>query len=190
MEYVYKAYQPGVDAMITKLLCESVGIRGIGRILRLSINTVLSRIKRIAAAIKKPAIGPHLCALEMDEMSVFIGNRRNKCWIIYLLERSTGKVVDFVVGNRSKETIQSLLGFLSQTQPPAIYTDYFPSYRSAIPAHLHIPGRAVTNHIERMNLNLRTHIKRLGRRTICYSKSTEMLEACLRVYFWENDHSY
>jgi hypothetical protein len=41
-----------------------------------------------------------------------------------------------------------------------------------------------TNHIERKNLSLRTHLKRLNRRTICFSKSLVILSACLRIYFW------
>ncbi|WP_343791129.1 IS1 family transposase, partial [Wandonia haliotis] len=38
--------------------------------------------------------------------------------------------------------------------------------------------------IERKNLTLRTHVKRLNRRTICYSKSLLTLSAIMRIYFW------
>nr|WP_262709366.1 IS1 family transposase [Tamlana fucoidanivorans] len=41
-----------------------------------------------------------------------------------------------------------------------------------------------TNRIERNNLNLRTHLKRLSRKTICYTKSLKYLEATLKLYFW------
>uniref|UniRef100_UPI0038B502E2 IS1 family transposase n=1 Tax=Tenacibaculum singaporense TaxID=2358479 RepID=UPI0038B502E2 len=41
-----------------------------------------------------------------------------------------------------------------------------------------------TNRIERMNLNLRTHIKRLSRKTICFTKNQKYLEAHLKIYFW------
>ena len=37
-------------------------------------------------------------------------------------------------------------------------------------------GEIFTQRIERHNLNLRTHIKRLARRTICFSKSFEFHE--------------
>lgn len=182
--YSYQAYIPGVNSMISELLCESVGIRGIGRILKIAVNTVLHKIKAIAASISKPEVSKKPVAVEMDEMSVFIGSKENRYWIIYLLERETRKVLDFVVGNRSKKTIQYLLSILDHSMPGAIYTDHFPSYRAAISGHIHFPGKAVTNHIERMNLNLRTHLKRLGRKTICYSRSLRMLEACLIIYFF------
>ncbi|MFY1046718.1 IS1 family transposase [Chryseobacterium sp. GP-SGM7] len=35
-----------------------------------------------------------------------------------------------------------------------------------------------------MNLNIRTHLKRLNRRTICFSKSNLILIAILKIYFW------
>ena len=40
-----------------------------------------------------------------------------------------------------------------------------------------------TNHIERHNLTIRTHIKRLTRRTICFSRKAIMLYAVLKIYF-------
>ncbi|WP_188464902.1 IS1 family transposase [Marivirga lumbricoides] len=38
--------------------------------------------------------------------------------------------------------------------------------------------------MERKNLSLRTHLKRLNTRSICFSKSKVMLIACLTIYFW------
>jgi transposase-like protein len=38
------------------LVCQSVGIRGISRVLKIATNTVLERIKRIADAITQPPI--------------------------------------------------------------------------------------------------------------------------------------
>ncbi|MBN9294195.1 MAG: transposase, partial [Flavobacteriia bacterium] len=49
---------------------------------------------------------------------------------------------------------------------------------------IHKIHRRCTNHIERQNLNLRTHLKRLNRKTICYSKSLMMLLAVVKIYFW------
>ncbi|WP_409070947.1 IS1 family transposase [Flavobacterium sp.] len=38
--------------------------------------------------------------------------------------------------------------------------------------------------MERKNLSLRTHLKRLNRRSICFSKNLIILNAVLRIYFW------
>jgi len=50
------------------------------------------------------------------------------------------------------------------------YTDDWKPYTSALPEDRHVVGKL----IERQNLTLRTRLKRLTRRTICYSRSIEL----------------
>ncbi|HFU75925.1 MAG TPA: transposase, partial [Arcobacter sp.] len=50
------------------------------------------------------------------------------------------------------------------------YTDNWGSYRCYLPSAQHEMGKRNTQKIERKNLNLRTGVKRLARRTICFSK--------------------
>ncbi|MGX9728984.1 MAG: IS1 family transposase [Candidatus Electronema sp. VV] len=63
------------------------------------------------------------------------------------------------------------------------YTDDWKSYRKYIPPSKHVIGKADTWRIERRNLNFRTHIKRLNRRTICFSKNEFMImsSACISI---------
>lgn len=75
-----------------------------------------------------------------------------------------------------------------------IFTYGYDLYNSLIPEEIHRKAKYSINHIERNNLGIRTHLKRLSRKTICFSKSKElpplklrqsgMLEACLKIYFW------
>jgi insertion element IS1 protein InsB len=65
-----------------------------------------------------------------------------------------------------------------------ICTDKLVNYKYLIPKEIHHTKVNSTNHIERKNLTLRTHLKRLGRKTICYSKSMAVLTACVKIYFW------
>jgi transposase-like protein len=46
----------GIDRQISVLVCESVGIRSIGRILKIATGTVLRKILQAAAAITKPPV--------------------------------------------------------------------------------------------------------------------------------------
>nr|WP_255505091.1 IS1 family transposase [Algoriphagus sp. Y33] len=69
-------------------------------------------------------------------------------------------------------------------QTKAISTGRLKNYKYLIPKKIHLTNVNGINHIERMNLNLRTHLKRLNRRTICFSRSVAMLAACLKIYFW------
>ena len=65
-----------------------------------------------------------------------------------------------------------------------IVADKLNIYKELIPKEIHSTKHRGINHIERQNLTLRTHLKRLNRRTICYSKSIAMLYAVVKIYFW------
>ena len=121
---------------------------------------------------------------EVDELCTYIGNKGRKRWVAYALEKKTKKVVSFVVGTRTKKTLELVTKTLILSNATKIFTDKLNIYKSLIPPEIHTTKQYSINHIERMNLTLRTHLKRLNRRTICYSKSILMLVACLRIYFW------
>ncbi len=124
------------------------------------------------------------CIYEVDEPWSFIGQKTNTIWLTYAIERETKRVIDFFVGNKTKENIQPLIGKVLSLYPKRIYTDNLNVYPSLIPKEIHRCFQYCTNCIERNNLTLRTHIKRLSRRTICFSKNKTYLEAHLRIYFW------
>jgi len=46
----------------------------------------------------------------------------------------------------------------------------------------HCPGKRHTQKIERKHLTLRTRIKRLARKTICFSKTTQMHDIVLGLF--------
>ena len=184
MTYRSRAWCKDTKPLIPRLVCESVSVRGIARILWISINTVQANIRRAAKSIVKPPIRLHQANVEVDELRTFIGNKQHQYWIAYALNRSTGEVIDFVVGRRIKGSLRMLVNTLLLAGVVKINTDRLNIYRSIIPESIHDDRRYGTNRIERKNLPLRTHIKRLNRRTICFGRSRVMLENCLKIYFW------
>jgi insertion element IS1 protein InsB len=101
-EYIYKAYGAAINSTIKLLVCESVGIRGIGRVLQIASNTALNRIKAIAANISKPPVSPGQPTFEVDELGTYIGRKDNEYWLAYALDKTTGEVDDFTVGKKNK----------------------------------------------------------------------------------------
>ena len=170
--------------MIGRLVCEGVSIRGIARILKIAAGTVMKWLLFIARSIPKPPIPLNRNSVEIDELRTYIGNKDNQYWIAYALCSETRQVIDFTVGKRSKRTLRKVVETVLISGAKRIRTDNLNIYQSLIPSAKHIHGAYVINHIERNNLNLRTHLKRLSRRTICFSRSMMMLSACLRIYFW------
>jgi len=156
--------------------------------LDISANTVLTRIKSIAGKIQKPILSMGRI-YEVDELKTYIKNKGRDYWVIYALDKQSGQVVDLKVGKRTKINLQRVTDTLLLAKCKQIYTDGLAIYKQLIPASVHTIKRYGTNRIERKNLSLRTHLKRLNRKTICFSKSQLMLEACLKIYFWSNQPS-
>ena len=181
--YRHRARVPGTSAHITVLVREGCGIRGIGRVLAISPTTVIARIKRIAAGLG-PGFIPKGRDYEVDELVTCIGHKQNRVWVAYAWERKERRVVAMRIGRRSKRHLRPLIDTLLLADARRIRTDGLDIYRSLIPHRIHRALRFGTNGIERMNLTLRTRLKRLARRTISYSKSTAMLHACVAIACW------
>jgi insertion element IS1 protein InsB len=182
-ELINQAYYDDTNAKITELLKEGVGIRSTSRLLKISPNTVIKRILKIAENIKKPKAEPQQI-YELDELRTYVGKKTNLKWIAYAIRRDTKEVTDFNIGYRTNEMLRKVIGTLLNSDAKKIYTDRLVNYRYLIPEILHSTKLYGINHIERNNLTLRMHLKRLGRKTICFSKSMSVLAACMKIYFW------
>lgn len=121
---------------------------------------------------------------EVDELCTYIGNKEKRIWIVCALEKITKQIVSFNIGRRTNQTLKSVIDTLNLSKAKKIFTDKLKSYKSLIEKEIHKINRFATNSIERRFLTLRTHLKRLNRRTICFSKSLVMMNAILKIYFW------
>ena len=183
--YRYNAYKPKIDQLIVNLLVNSSGIRDISRILIISKNTVISKILAIAKTITKPYTFETNQIYEVDELCTTVAGK--KCWISYGINRKTKQVINFFVGSRKAVNLNKIIKSVLLLNPKRVYIDQLPWYKNLIPAVIHRTQKYQTNTIERHNLNLRTHLKRLSRKTICYSKNIKLLIACVKIYFWYNN---
>ena len=137
LNYHYNAYKANTNQMIVKLLKEGCGVRSISRILDISVGTVLSRMIKIEEDIEPPEFNQCNCVYEVDELWSFSGNKRNDTWIIYVLDRNTRKVVDFIVGRRTKVVIKKVIDTVLLLAPKRIYTDRLNIYPGLIPKEIH-----------------------------------------------------
>jgi len=180
--YSYKAYHSNVNSDIIKLTKEGLGIRSTARVLNISTTTLLKRILSIAKTIIPPKI-IYRQSYELDEMRIFIQEKSNPQWLVYAINKNTKSIIGFNIGKRTNKTLNTVIKTLIHSEPEKIYTDRLRNYRYLIPKEIHSTKRFGTNSIERMNLNIRTNLKRLNRRTICFSKSNIILHSILKIYF-------
>ncbi len=119
---------------------------------------------------------------EADEFWSFVGNKHNQRWTWYAVEKNSGIIIAWHNGKRTDEDLQSLLNLMSNFPINKYYTDDWGGYDRLLPKSKHIVGKDETWKIERKNLNFRTHIKRLSRRTICFSKDENIHDNVIGMY--------
>ncbi len=167
---------------VKKLNNEGCGISSIGRLLQITKSSVQRLIERIAAKIEFPVYQETNQCYELDELRTYCGTKKNECWLMYGINRHSGKIVKMMIGKRTKSNLKQVTDRILALVPRRIYTDGLNTYPVLIPKAKHRVFESCTNKIERYNLTLRTHLKRLNRKTLCYTKSTNLLEACLKIY--------
>ena len=154
------------------------------RITGISKSNIVNKIRMLGRKIEKPEINEVKQKYEMDEMTTVIGNKDDKNYIMYAINKKTGRVVDFKIRRRTTENIEKVIRRVLMLNPKKIFTDHLNIYPTLIPISVHRMINRGINRIERNNLTLRTRLRRLNRKTICFSKSLEMLECSLKLYLW------
>jgi len=119
---------------------------------------------------------------EVDEMWSFVGKKKEPRWLWHALDHHTGQVLAYVFGRRKDEVLLQLKALLAPFGITRYYTDYWGAYQRNLTPDVHRPGKHNTQQIERKHLTLRTRIKRLVRRTICFSKSIEMHDIVIGLF--------
>ena len=85
-------------------------------------------------------------------------------------------------GKRTDKDFLVLWDLLKVFDIDKYHTDNWGSYSKYIPPKRHRVGKKNTWKIERKNLNFRTHIKCLPRRTICFSKNETVHDNVIGMY--------
>jgi insertion element IS1 protein InsB len=110
------------------------------------------------------------CEVEMDEQWSYVGNKANQRWLWYAIDHATNTMLAYVFGKRKDQVFLRLKTLLEPYHIVRYYTDDWGAYQRHLDPDKHEVGKRNTQKIERKNLNFRTRIKRLNRKTICFSK--------------------
>jgi len=170
---------------IKRLLAERISLRGICRVMEVSLQWLLSFIVKLYAELPDDLnfqsgeeideIILYSLEAEVDEMWSFVGDKDNKQWIWIAMDVKTRQIIAFYVGDRGRESAKELWKLIPEEyrQKAIFYTDKWEAYKGVIPEKQH---RAVnkqsgkTNHIERFNCTMRQRVSRLVRKALSFSK--------------------
>ena len=112
----------------------------------------------------------------------FVGSKRQQRWLWHAIDHHTGQVLAYVFGTREDETFLQLKELLAPFGITHFYTDGWGAYRRHIDPDKHRSGKQHTQKIERKHTTLRARIKRLVRKTICFSKSIQMHDLVIGLF--------
>ena len=96
----------------------------------------------------------------------------------------TGEVVAFVFGRRTHQTFRQLMILLEKAKIQVVkwITDSWWAYYDCLDQALRLESKALLQSLERKHLTLRTRLKRLTRRTICFSKSVVVHDTVIGLF--------
>ncbi|GAB4497003.1 MAG: hypothetical protein OHK0019_29810 [Saprospiraceae bacterium] len=130
-------------------------------------------------------------ATKWDEFWSFMGSKAEQRRTWYLIERVSGVIVAWQNGRRQEEVLQKLLDKVADLPIKICHTDDWGAYTRLFPdEYLHCIGKDNTWKIERRNLNFRTHLKRLNRKTICFSKNEKIHDNVIGMYIEKHYYQF
>lgn len=119
----------------------------------------------------------------------FVGHKKNRVWLWFVLCKRTRQIVAWMPGDRSISTAQDVWAKVPASYKHCrCFADGLPAYAHAVPEEqLHQQtNKEKTNHIERFHATLRGRVGRLTRKTLSFSKSHFMHLLHIRLFL----HNY
>lgn len=136
--------------------------------------------------IEPDAKSEEASVLELDELWSYVLKKTQQAWVWIALCRKTRQVVAYVIEDRSEQTCRRLWEAIPLSYRRGhCFTDFWVAYQAVIPEDQHIAaGKAAgeTAHVERWNNTLRQRLARFVRKTLSFSKSLGMHDACLKLF--------
>ena len=119
---------------------------------------------------------------EMDEMWSYYHDKSHQVWLWWAVDHETNVPLAYTFGTREHKYLDELLGLLEPFSIGTVYADNHYAYQEKLSPDMLVSGKKNTQRIERDHLTLRTRIKRLCRKTICFSKSKEIHIAVIGTF--------
>ncbi len=100
----------------------------------------------------------------------------------HAIDHETGEVLAYTFGDHKDEVFLKLKKLLEPFGIVKYYTDNWGTYKRYLDSDNHEISKKNTQKIERKHLTLRTRIKRLARKTICFSKLEKMHDILIGMF--------
>jgi IS1 family transposase/transposase-like protein len=191
-EYLYWGANKRVKDKILPMLLRGSGVRDTAVVLGISVNCVLRTLVR---ASKEVLIKPHkrrYGKVQIDELWSYVSRKEKKVWLLYAYCAESGEILGYTPGKRNAGTLKNLMLKLKGLEVDFYLTDQWEGFSAVLPYEQHLIGKPFTKAIEGVNTWFRTRLRRLTRRTVCFSKKVYNHYAMIKlaVYHRNNPPSY
>ncbi len=112
----------------------------------------------------------------------FVRQKAQQRWLWHAIDPQSGTVLAYVFGSHTATVFLQLKQLLAPCGISRFYTDDGGTYQRHLTSEQHALGKDNTQKIERKHLTLRTRIKRLARKTLCFSKSVRMHDIVMGLF--------
>ncbi len=119
---------------------------------------------------------------EVDELWSYVGHKKEQRWLWHAIDHQSGAVLAYVFGRRKDAVFLQLKALLEPFGITRYFTDSLGTYQRHLKTEEHYPGKRNTQKIERKHLAWRTRIKRLTRKTICFSRSAQLHDIVIGLF--------
>ena len=115
-------------------------------------------------------------------------DKKKQIWLWWAVDHATNTPLAYTFGTRKHKYLDELLSLLKPFNIGTAYADDHFAYSDKIPPEKLVTGKRNTQKVERNHLTLRTRLKRLARKTICFSKDKEIHKALIGTFI--NTHFF
>jgi IS1 family transposase len=197
--YSYAGLLPKVKPQICDMATNGIDIRDTARVLGVSQKTVIETLKKspelkavneaVLATVEPTQTIVRLCLAqdedleaEVDEMWSFVQSKQQQRWLWWEIDHASGRILAYVLATHEDAAFLQLQALLEPFGIMQFYRDGWGAYERHIAPVFHTVGKRYTQKIERKHLTLRTRIKRLARKTICFSKTILMHDVVIGLF--------
>lgn len=152
------------------MLLRGSGVRDCAAVAGVSKAAVLRLIVRSALRMEIKPKHKYYSKVQLDEQWSYVGKKNKKVWMIYAYAAQDGEILGFAMGKRNWKTVTNLLVKLKALEIDFFQTDGWEAFKTVLPGDRHLIGKQFTKAIEGINTWFRTRLRRLVRRTVCFSK--------------------
>ncbi|WP_100897668.1 IS1 family transposase [Nostoc flagelliforme] len=177
-----KTYSNEIKEECIRMYLNGMGFRAIERIKRVHHTTIITWVKQLGQNLADaPPIDEIPEVGELDELETFVGFKKNKIWLWTAVNHFKEGILAWVLGDHSAETFKPLWDIVCCWNCYFYVTDGWKVYPQFIDPGYRIVSKIYMTRVEGENTRLRHYLARLHRKTLCYSKSVQMLKHSIRL---------